>query len=146
MKKAIIVLVVALTAGGVLAAQTAPWGPQGRNQADGQGQTVKVDGKLALINGMIGLKSGNKTYYTPRLGRLAGFVEGIKEGASVKLEGYERQFPAAPEYSMLMVTKATVEGKDYDLGQAGGACGFGNGGGRGPGGAGKGGMMRGGRW
>ena len=142
MKKAIIVLVVALTAGGVLAAQTAPWGPQGWNQA--QGQTVKIEGKLALINGMIGLKSGSKTYYTPRLGRLAGFVEGIKDGASVKLEGYKRQFPAAPEYSMLMVTKVSVGGKDYDLGQAGGGCGIG--GGRGSGGAGRGGMMRGGRW
>lgn len=144
MKKAIIVLVVALTAGGVLAAQTMPWGPQGRNQI--QEQTVKVEGQLALINGMIGLKSAGKTYYTPRLGRLAGFIGGVKEGASVKLEGYERQFPAAPEYSMLMVTKVTVDGKDYDLGQFGGGRGCGIGGRRGPGDAGNGGMMRGGRW
>lgn len=133
MKKTISVLVIALIAAGVLAAQTGPWGAGSRNQD--LGQTVTVEGKLALINGMIGVKSGSKTYYTPRLGKLAGFVDGVKEGASVKIEGYERPFPAAPEYSMLMVSKLTVSGKDYDLGQFGGPGGKGGmGGGRNSGG------------
>jgi len=120
MKKLMIVLVAALAAAGVAVAQgaPAPWGPPGWNQP--QAQSVKVEGKLSLINGMIGLKSGGKTYYVPMLSRMAGFVEWIKEGASVKLEGYEYQLPYAPEYYTLMVTKLTVGGKDYDFSQYGG--------------------------
>mgnify|MGYP005846432069 CR=1 FL=1 len=115
MKKIAVVLVIALAGAGVLVAQAAPWGAPGYSQP--QVQTVKVDGKLALINGIIGLKSGSKTYYTPMLGRLSGFVEGIKEGALVKLEGYEYPIAAAPEYATLIVTKLTVGGKDYDFSQ-----------------------------
>jgi hypothetical protein len=102
--------------------------------AQTQAQTVTVEGKLALINGMIGMKSGTKTYYLPTLGRLAGFVEGIKEGASVKVEGYAYPLAAAPEYVTLAVTKLTVGGKDYDLSQAAGhgmGMGYGGQGGQG---------------
>lgn len=119
MKKTAVVLILALAVAGAAVAQgaPAPWGPPGWNPSQTPAQSIKVEGKLALINGIIGLKSGSKTYYVPMLARLAGFVEGIKEGASVKLEGYEYPYAAAPEYSMLMVTKLTVGGKDYDLGQ-----------------------------
>ena len=130
MKKLVIVLVVALAAAGMAVAQGAPGpvGPPGWYQS--QTQIVKAEGKLSLINGMVGLKSGGKTYYVPMLGRLSGFVEGLKEGASVKLEGYEYQLPYAPEYSTLMVTKLTFGGKDYDFSQlAHGRMGFGWGGG-----------------
>ena len=116
MKKLPIVLAIALIATGIAFAQTAaPFSPPGFSQTTAQ--IIKVDGKLALINGVIGLKSGSKTYYLPMLGRLAGFVEGIKEGASVKAEGYEYPLAGAPEYSTVMVTKLTVGGKDYDLSQ-----------------------------
>ena len=119
MKKTAVVLILALAVAGAAVAQgaPAPWGPPGWNLSQTPAQSIKVEGKLALINGIIGLKSGSKTYYVPMLGRLAGFVEGIKEGASVKLEGYEYPYAAAPEYSMLMVTKLTVGGKDYDFSQ-----------------------------
>jgi hypothetical protein len=69
---------------------------------------------------MIGIKSGTKTYYLRNVGRLAGFVEGVKEGASVKVEGYAYPLPAAPDYSMVHGTKLTVGGKVYDLSQYGG--------------------------
>jgi hypothetical protein len=120
MKRIAMILLVALAVAGVAVAQNAPapWGPPGWNQP--QAQSVKVEGRLALINGTIGIKSGAKTYYVPMLARMAGFIEGIKEGASVKLEGYERQLPYAPEYYTLMATKLSVGGKDYDLGQYGG--------------------------
>ena len=120
MKKLGIVLVLALAAAGMAVAQTAPapWGPY--RGAPPEAQLVKVDGRLALINGMIGLKSGGKTYYVPMLTRLTGFMDSIKEGASVRLEGYEYQMPYAPEYYTLMATKLTVGGKDYDLSQYGG--------------------------
>jgi hypothetical protein len=113
MKKLAFILVAALAVAGVASAQAVPWGPYAHS-AD-QTKLVKVDGKLALINGMIGLSAGGKTYYTPMLTRLVGFVNGLNEGSSVKLEGYDYALTYAPGYSMLAVTKLTLNGKDYDL-------------------------------
>ena len=137
MKKMAIALVALLAVTGMAVAQEAPapWSPPGWNQI--QATSVKVEGRLALINGMIGLKAGGKTYYLPMLERLAGFVESIKEGASVKVEGYEYPIAAAPEYSTVMVTKLTVGRKDYDLSQFAGY---------GMARVGRGGMMGGRRW
>jgi hypothetical protein len=75
--------------------------------------TVTVNGNLALINAGIGLTSGNITYYVIGIDRLIGFVDGLKEGAQVTLEGYE--FPAAQEYRYLRVFKLTFNGKDYEV-------------------------------
>jgi hypothetical protein len=118
MKKLALVLVAALAVATFASAQGMPWGAYPNSTA--QAQLIKVDGKLALINGMIGLTSGGKTYYTPMLGRLVGFVSGLNEGASVRLEGYEYPLSYAPGFSTLAVTKLTLNGKDYDLSSSGG--------------------------
>ena len=117
MKKLVFILVAALAVAGVASAQAVPRGPYAYS-AD-QAKLVKVDGKLALINGMIGLSTADKTYYTPMLTRLVGFVNGLNEGSFVKLEGYEYPLAYAPGYSMLAVTKLTLNGKDYNLGSYG---------------------------
>jgi hypothetical protein len=163
MKRILIIVAAGLLAAGSLSAQA--WGGRGNPvpgtypQAELQAaETVKVDGKLALINGMIAVKSGTSTYYIGGLQGLIGFVDGLKEGAQVKLEGYAFAIPAAPEYQHLRVTKLTFNGKDYDLsdsfgrGMMGGP-GAGRGGynGNGQGGAmggrgGRGGNNGGGRW
>jgi len=129
MKKLLFVAVLALVAGAAVFAQVGPGMMGTRRMMNTAAQsadqtiakTVTVEGKLALINGTIGIKSGTKTYYLPNLGRLAGFIDGVKEGSSVKVEGYEYPLAGAPEYSTVMVTKLTVGGKDYDLSQA--SCG-----------------------
>lgn len=123
MKKFIAIATIALAVASLASAQTAPAAPAA--PAIAAQQTVKVEGKLALINGRIGLKQGDKTYYLNNVGRLSGFVDGLKEGATVKAEGYACPIDSAPEYSNVMVTKLTVGGKDYDLSQGG----FGNRGG-----------------
>jgi len=121
MKKLLFVVALALVGGAALFAQVGPGMMGKRNSAQSAGQTaaktITVEGKLALINGTIGMQSGSKTYYLPNLGMLAGFIDGVKEGSSVKVEGYEYPLAAAPEYSTVMVTKLTVGGKDYDLSQ-----------------------------
>lgn len=122
MKKLGIVVVLALVTAGVVFAQPFPFGYHAYPQV--VAPTVKIEGKLALINGVVGLKSGDKTYYLPMLGRLSGFVEGIKEGASVKVEGYEYPLATTPATSMVQVTKLNVGGKDYDFDQVG-AYGYG---------------------
>jgi hypothetical protein len=118
MKRIIAIAAVALIAAGSLFAQTR--GPR----VDGSGpqiqsvETVKVEGKLALVNGFIAVQTKDKTYYVMGIRRLIGFVDGLKEGAAVKLEGEAFELPMAPEYLHLRVTKLTFNGKDYDLSQA----------------------------
>jgi hypothetical protein len=138
MKRIATLIVVGIIAASAVSAQA--WGPAG---SVGPGpsftqnaEVVKVEGKLTLVNGMIALKDKDKTYYVGGLNRLVGFIDGLKENASVKLEGYAIAVPAAPEYAHLRVTKLTFNGKDYDLSNT-----FGRGmmGGRGDGNFGRGG-------
>jgi hypothetical protein len=138
MKKTIIALAAALLVAGIASAQTVAPAP-----AAAQAQVTKISGKLELVQGVIGLKSGGKTYLVPKLQRLAGFVKGVEEGSTVSLEGYEAALPYTSDVVFFQATKLTVAGKDYDLGQVGaprGGMGMGKmGGGMGMG-------KRGGRW
>ena len=138
MKRTLAIVTAALVAAGSLSAQT--WGPRAIAPTDtvAAAEIVKVEGKLALVNGMIAVKDKDKTYYVGGLNRLVGFLDGLKEGAAVKLEGYAVAVPAAPEYQHLRATKLTFAGKDYDLSQA---MGRGMMGGRGNYGPQQGGMM-----
>jgi len=76
--------------------------------------TVKVTN---LINPV--LSSGGKEYYLMIPRRLVYDV-GVKDGAQVKIEGYQtaaapRNAQADAKATYILVTKATVDGKDYDL-------------------------------
>jgi hypothetical protein len=119
MKKIIALLLSGLIVAGTLSAQAAAGGTAPAN-ATQTATVTKVEGKLALVNGMIAIQSAGKTYYVGGLERLIGFIDGLKEGASVKVEGFARALPAAPEYIHLRLTKLTFNGKDYDLSQFGG--------------------------
>jgi len=114
MKKIALALTGALLVAGMGFAQSpAP------AQTVAQAQVTKVTGKLELIQGEIGLKSGGKTYLVPELQRVAGFIKGVEEGGTVTLEGYANALPYTSDVIFLHATKLTVGGKDYDLGQAG---------------------------
>ena len=136
MKKAIVVLIAALALTGIAVAQSAP--PAADGQALDVKKIVKLSGKLEVINGMIGIKDGGTSYVVPRLKELVGFVKELQEGASVKLEGYTFPIPprvsAQANFSILMVTKLSIAGKDYDFspmfkgGMRGGMRGEGRGG------------------
>lgn len=120
MKRFAILLISGLIAASAVGAQTwgGPQGGPGPMMGQYQNQTpVKIEGKLTLVNGMIAVVDKDKTYYVGGVNRLVGFVDGLKENASVKLEGYAAPIPAAPEYLFLQVTKLTFNGKDYDLSQ-----------------------------
>jgi hypothetical protein len=60
-------------------------------------------GTLNFINGQIAVKNGETTYYVRGLGRLFGFVEGLKEGSTVTLEGYAEEIPITTGYRFLLV-------------------------------------------
>jgi hypothetical protein len=86
-------------------------------------ETVTVNGTLQLVEGRIAVVADGKTYYTAGLQRLIGFVDGLKEGASVRLEGSATAVPLNSNAKFLWVTKLTFNGKTYDF--PGTARGFG---------------------
>jgi hypothetical protein len=87
---------------------------------DGPGiEKLSLSGTLGLSRGIIVLKSGEEIWYTPGLGRYTGFIEGLKEGAAVTLEGWGKRIPQTDEAAgFLMVSKLTLDGKDYEVGPA----------------------------
>ena len=98
MKKIVFLLVIAFIAIVTVFAQG--WG--------GASQPVTVTGTLQLQNGEIALASGNTVYFVPALGRYIGFIEGLKEGARVSIEGYAWGNSLEP-------SKVTIDGKSYDF-------------------------------
>ena len=71
-------------------------------------ELITVEGTLQLQNGMIAVLAGETVYYVPRLQRYIGFIEGLKEGNSVSIEGYAYR-------NFLGPTKVTINGKSYDF-------------------------------
>jgi hypothetical protein len=136
MKKIALALAAALLVAGFASAQVVQVAP-----AQQQVQTLKVTGKLELINGAIGMKVDGKTYLVPKIRSLVGFVKDLQEGSTVTVEGEAYSVPNASGTFVIMAAKLSFNGKDYDLGQPGLGMGRGRGmmkGGRG--------MMGGGRW
>ena len=69
---------------------------------------VTIEGTLQLEKGIIAVASGDSVYYVPMLARYIGFIEGLKEGTKVSIEGREfRKF--------INPTKVTINGKSYDF-------------------------------
>jgi len=101
MKKIGFFLLIAVLVVGTVSAQN-------RNDLRRDNSTVTIDGTLQLQRGNIVLASGDSVYYVPSLTRYVGFIEGLKEGASVSVEGYEYR-------SVLYPVKVTIAGKSYDF-------------------------------
>jgi len=98
MKKLMLLTAIAFLASGTIFAQA--WG--------GVSQRITVTGTLQLQNGQIAVASGNTVYLVPTLGRYIGFIDGLKEGAGVSIEGY-----VSGNY--LEPSKVTINGKPYDF-------------------------------
>ena len=112
MKKLVLSLTVVLFAAGI--AQAQGYGHMGRGWYGGAqtAQTITVSGTLQLQNGAITVKSGDTVYYVPALQQYVGFIDGLREGGAVTLEGYggnDSNYPYFDPY------KITVNGKDYDV-------------------------------
>jgi hypothetical protein len=87
-----------------------------------QREPVSVSGTLVLANGFIALQSDNTIYYTGGLERLVGFVDGLKENAQVRLEGYDFSRAARTQGAaqtaathFLRVTKLEIDGRSYEI-------------------------------
>ncbi|MDR2716580.1 MAG: hypothetical protein LBB89_00745 [Treponema sp.] len=78
-------------------------------------ESVSVSGNLTIAQGMIAVTSNDITYLARGLNRYTGFIDGLKEGAAVTLEGYALSSPQNDKVKLLYVQKMTLNGKDYDL-------------------------------
>ena len=70
---------------------------------------------MVVANGMPALKSGDDTYLIGGVSRLIGFVDGLKEGAQVTIEGTVMTIPGRNSLKYLRGSKLTLGGKSYDL-------------------------------
>lgn len=93
------------------------WGfpPVGPGAAQAMGQPVTVAGNLTIIQGGIAVQDKGVTYHVRGLNRFIGFIDGLKDGASVTLEGSAFTYPPDDKIKFLRVAKLTFNGKDYDL-------------------------------
>ena len=80
-------------------------------------EKVTVSGSMIVHNGMPALKSGDDIYYVARLNRLIGFVDGLKEGAKVSIEGSVFSSPRDGKVKFLVPEKLSLAGKSYDFPQ-----------------------------
>jgi hypothetical protein len=90
------------------------WDKERRLWRGQSAEAVSVSGKLQLVNGRVAVAQDNKTYYIMGINHLVGFVDGLKEGAAVVLEGNARALPYSVGSFMLMVTKLSLNGKEYE--------------------------------
>ncbi len=126
---------LALAALSFAAGQKEPGTPAPAQASVDSGKKLVLTGSLSFTNLIHPtLKSGD-TVYELMVPRYLVYQAGVKEGAQVTVEGYQVQgIPwmdqdAGNEVNVF-VTKATIDGKDYDLSQLRGA-GYGRGSGRG---------------
>jgi hypothetical protein len=84
-----------------------------RSQGE-KAEITAISGILGLSNGRIALQEEDTTYYVLGLDRLIGFIDGLKEGARVALEGYAFTPWEDTDAVLFQVAKLTLNGKEYD--------------------------------
>jgi len=78
-------------------------------------ESVTVTGNLTIAQGMIAVVSGDTTWLVRGLDRYVGFINDLKEGAQVTLEGYAMPSQRNDKTKLLQAQKMTLNGKDYEL-------------------------------
>jgi len=104
MKKIVLMCLLAAIIGGCIFAQS-------------NTPTTTIRGTLGLSGGRISVVSGNITYYINGLSRFVGFIDGLKEGAQVSIDGYATAptIEGQSTRSFYPVT-LTLNGKNYEVG------------------------------
>jgi hypothetical protein len=77
-------------------------------------EKTTVSGTLGVYQGRVALESGDTFYYVAGINHLIGFIDGLKEGASVSLEGYVFRSPENGD-RVIRASALTVNGKNYSL-------------------------------
>lgn len=148
MKKALIAVAIAFVVIGAASAQpfaqqNLPWTGQPRMAQNvpsygpgyGRGYNVQtytplvlekitLEGTLQLVDARVAIQKDNKTYFVMIPSRLFGFVDGLKEGASVKIDGYSHEIPGVKDSYAVRVDTLTLNGKTIDLNASTGTYGY----------------------
>jgi hypothetical protein len=120
MKRIVIVMVIAISAVGIASAQRGGWGMAGPNQPSAvqqaQPKAASIEGKLAFVDKVPAVQTKDKTYYLHFQGfYYYAYTDGIKEGDTLKLDGYELAALPGSDKPGFVVTKAVINGKTYDF-------------------------------
>jgi uncharacterized protein YdeI (BOF family) len=128
MKRTLLLLVLALCAIALISAQgnerrgqrRGPSAPREQRQDtyrrfSQSAEKTTVSGNLTLVRGMIAIKKDDVTYFAGGLNRFTRFIDGLKDGAAVTLEGMAASFPQDEKFKFMIVQKLTLNGKEYDL-------------------------------
>jgi hypothetical protein len=111
MKRMFYIALLVLTTAAALSAQQG--GPHGWGRGAIR-EPVTITGSLELIDGNIALRQDTIIYYIKGIERLIGFIDGLKEGAEVTLEGTALAMPREKDRRVLLVFKLGINGKTYD--------------------------------
>jgi hypothetical protein len=79
-----------------------------RNNRKQEVAKVTIEGVLKLEKGVVAVTSGDSVYLVPRLNRYIGFIDGLKEGTKVSVEGSQIK-------NVIRPVKVTINGKTYDF-------------------------------
>ena len=121
MKTKILFVLLAVALVATISAQPQPQAP-GQERGERQpranrpaAETVTVTGSMVVARGMPALKSGEVTYFVSGISRLIGFVDGLREGAQVTVEGRSMANPRDETVKFLRVSKLTIGGRSYEI-------------------------------
>jgi hypothetical protein len=106
-KKLVVFILVSVLLAGTVFAQNRGDRPN-RNDRQRAPVKVTVEGVLQLEKGVVAVASGDSVYLVPVLTRYIGFIEGLKEGAKVSVEGSQFR-------NFIQPVKVTINGKSYDF-------------------------------
>jgi hypothetical protein len=106
-KKLVVFILVSALFAGTVFAQNRDNRPD-RNDRQRAPVKVTVEGVLQLEKGVVAVASGDSIYLVPVLTRYIGFIEGLKEGAKISVEGSQFR-------NFIQPVKVTINGKSYDF-------------------------------
>jgi len=78
-------------------------------------EKITVRGNLAILQDMIAVRSGNTTFLVPELKKYSDFIDDLKDGVPVTIEGSVLNNPDDSKVKTIIPTKMTLAGKEYDL-------------------------------
>ena len=81
---------------------------QRSNDRQRNSDPITVEGTLKLERGFVAVESGDTVYYVPMLNRYIGFINDLREGTRVSVEGREYR-------NVIQPTKVTIGGRTYDF-------------------------------
>ena len=87
-------------------------------------EAVTISGTLTVAYGMPAVRSGDSTYLVGRLNRLTGFIDDLREGAQVTIEGSAVTSRRDSNLKFLNPSRLTLGGRSHDLSSPARAFGF----------------------